>query len=161
MRIRSDHDIPRHNKSSLRKKGVLDSHLPYIKIVRYLMLPGILTYTLAVFRRLDILVRDKMIHDQGDLVLIKHLIAPELIHLSDCDRSGNIISQYQVQVRLDQISRMHLCKSCGVREYFLSHCHSHRYGSSNMIAITDSIYFTRIHPFSQPDKKACGSCRRR
>ena len=138
---------------------MLDPHLPDIEVIRYIVLAGILTHALAVFRGLDILIRDKVIHDKGNLILVKHLITLELIHLLDRYRRGNIISKNQVQVRLDQISRMHFLKSCRMSEYFLSHCHSHRYGSSYVIAITDSIYCTRIHSFSQPPKeceKACG-----
>ena len=130
--VSSDHHIPCDHKAFFRKQCMLDPHLSYIKVIRNIMFPGVLTHALAVFSRLDILIRDKMVHDQCDLIPVKHLVACELIHLLDRNRRCNVIPQHQVQIRLDQISRVHFLQSCSMREYFLSHCHSHKHCSLRM-----------------------------
>ena len=74
------------------------------------MATGKITAAFAVFRRFNILIRYKMIHDKGDLILIKNRLPVHLFHFVYGYWRGNIISQHQIQIRFDQLSRLYLRK---------------------------------------------------
>ena len=86
---------------------------------------GKLPDTLAVLCRLYILVRDKVIHDKRNFILVKYTVILQTIHLSDRNRRRNVIAKYKIELCLDQLSRVNLRKAGCLREYLLSHCHSH------------------------------------
>ena len=88
--VRSDDAVPGHCQAFFREQGVLDSHLSHVKIIGDLLAAGKFPHTLAVLRRLDIFVGDKMIHHQGNLILIKDLLLFQLSHLADGHRGGDI-----------------------------------------------------------------------
>ena len=75
---------------------MLDAHLSHIKIVGDLMLTGKIPAALAVLRGLDVLIGDKMIHDQRDLILVEHTLLIHLLHLVDRHRGRDIIAQHQI-----------------------------------------------------------------
>ena len=104
---------------------MLDPHLSNIKIIGNIMLTGKLTHAFAVFCRLDVFIRNKMIQNQCDLILMKNTIYFHFIHFMNCDRRCDIISEHQIQIRLDQLSRTDRVKSCVRRKNFLCHRHSH------------------------------------
>ena len=88
---------------------MLNSHLSHIKIVGDLMTTGKFTDTFAVFCGFDVFVRDKMIHNQGNFILMKYCPAySAFVHLMDSHRCGDIISQNQIQIGFDELSRFHL-----------------------------------------------------
>ena len=84
--ICADDDISCHRQSFFRKQCMLNSHLSDIKIIGNLMATCKLADTFAVLRRLDILIRNKVIHYQCDLILIKYRIILQLLNLVDCHR---------------------------------------------------------------------------
>ena len=132
MRISSDHHISGHYQTLFRQQRMLDSHLSHIKKVGNLMFGGKFSDTFALLGRLNILIRNKMIHHQSNLILIKHRFFRHFgIHLLDRHRRGNIISQNQIQIRLDQLSCRHLRQSGVSRQDFLRHRHSHFCNSSS------------------------------
>ena len=92
-----------------------------------------------MLRRLNILVGHEMIRHQSYLVLVKYALGRELVHLLDCHGAGDVIAQYQVQIRLDQLARIHLFKPCRSRQNLLRHCHSHIHNHSfpSKISILD------------------------
>ena len=104
---------------------MLYAHLADFEVVRDVVLYRKLTYALAVFGRLDILIGYEMIGNECDLILIEHSVHFHLIHLFDSNGTGDIITEYQIQIRFDQITgsnrrQMRMCS-----QDFLSHCHSH------------------------------------
>ncbi len=125
MRISTDNDISRRNKAAFRQQCVLDAHLSDFEVICDLVFSGEFPYTFAVFRRLDILCRHKMIRNQRDFVLIKYAFFREAVHLADCDRRGYIISKNEVQFRFNQISGTDTGKPRAGSKNLLRHCHSH------------------------------------
>ncbi len=77
----------------------------------------------AVLRRFDIFIRDKVIHHQGDLVLIKNILFCHFIHFMDGHRRCDIISQHQIEISLDELSRLYIGKPGMGSQDFLCHCH--------------------------------------
>ena len=73
---------------------MLNSHVSHIEIIGYLMAAGKLPAALAVLSRLYILVRDKMVHNQGNLILIKYGLSVHLLHLVNGNRRSDVISQH-------------------------------------------------------------------
>ena len=104
---------------------MLDAHLSHVEVIGYLLTTGKFTDAFAVFRGFDVLVRNKMIHNQGDFVLMKYVLSVQLLHLPDSYRCGDIISQNQIQIGLDELSRFYLGKAGVGRKDLLCHCHSH------------------------------------
>ena len=125
MGIRADNYVAGDNQSLFRKQGVFYAHLPDIKIICNLVFVGELSDLLTVLSRFDILVRDKVIHHQGNFVTVKDLLFLESVHLVNGNRRRNIISQYKIQLCLDQLTGLHKIKTRGMRKDLLSHCHSH------------------------------------
>ena len=125
MGIRADDHVSRHGQPFLRQQGVLDAHLSHLKIVRDLVPTGELPDAFAMLRGLDVFIRHKMIRHKSYLVLVEHALCPELVHLLDCHRAGDVIAQHQIQIRFDQLSRLYLVKPCGSGQNLLRHCHSH------------------------------------
>ena len=101
MGIRTDDHVTRHRQTLLRKQCMLDAHLTHFKIIGDLILFRKLADTLAVFRRLDILIGYKVIRHQRNLVLVKHAVHLHFVHFLDCNRAGDVIAKHQIQIRLD------------------------------------------------------------
>ena len=127
MRVSTDDHISGHGKPFFRKKGMLDTHLSYFKIIGDLIAACKLTYTFAMLCGFDIFIRYEMIGNQCDLILIKYTVYLHLVHFLDGNRAGDIISQDQIQLRFDELSSLYLIKSCRCRKDFLCHSHSHLY----------------------------------
>ncbi len=83
MGIRADHNIARYDQALLREQRMLDAHLSDIKEIRDLVLVGKIADALTVFCTLNILIRHEVVHDQGDLLLIKNAFCLKLIHFMD------------------------------------------------------------------------------
>ena len=101
MRVCTDDYISGNSQSFFRKERMLDTHLSYIKIISDVMLARKLSYTFAVLCRLNIFIRNKVIHNKCDLVFVKHFILCHFIHFMNGNGRCDIISQYQIQIRLD------------------------------------------------------------
>ena len=98
MGIRSDHSIPRHYQAFLRKQGMFDSHLSHIKVIGNIVPAGKFTAAFTVLSRFNILVRDKVIHNQSYFLIIKNGLVIHLLHLIDRNRRCDIIAQHQIQI---------------------------------------------------------------
>ena len=137
MGIRSNHDISGHNKPLLGKEGVLNPHLPHIIEMTDLVLTGKFTDTLAVLGGLDVLVGDKMVHDQSDPLPVKDPLRIHVLHDIDRNRRGDIIAQYQVQLSHNQLSRLDMIQTGMRGQDLLRHCHSH--ASISLLPIKTAI----------------------
>ena len=125
MGICTDDHVSGYSKAFFRKQRMLDSHLTHFKIIGNLVAACKFTHTFAVLRRFDIFVRHKMIRYKGDFVFMEHTVHVHFLHLLDGNRARNVVAQYQIQVCLDQLTGLHVIKSCMGRQNFLRHCHSH------------------------------------
>ena len=104
---------------------MLDAHLSHVEVIGYLLTTGEFTDAFAVLCGFDVFIRDKMIHNQGDFILMEYVLLIQLLHLADSYRCGDIISQNQIQIGLDELSRFYLGKAGVRRKDLLCHCHSH------------------------------------
>ena len=126
MRIGTDDHVSGYRQSLFRQKGMLNSHFTHFKVVGYVMFECKFPDTLAMLRTLDILIRYEMIGNQGDLILIEHPVHLHLLHFLYCNGTGNVVSEHQIQIRLDQISGLNPFKSGMSCQDLLRHCHAHK-----------------------------------
>ena len=125
MGIRSDNHVSGNCQSFFRKKRMLDPHFSHLEIVGDLVAVCKLSHAFAVLRRFNILVRDKMIGNEGDLILVKNAVHLHFFHFPDGYRACDIIAKHQIQIRLNELAGFHPVKPRMRRQYFLGHCHSH------------------------------------
>ena len=98
MGIRTDGQLPCGNQTLLRDQGMLNTHVSHIIVVLQSMLLGKVSANLSTLCRGNILVRHKVIHNKDYLLLIKYALSVNLIQLTNCHRSGDIISVYQIHL---------------------------------------------------------------
>ena len=125
MRIRTDDDVSRHRQPFFRQERMLDTHFTYFEIIGNLISIGKFPHTFAVLRRLDILVRHEMVRYKSNLIFIKYALCIHLLHFFDGHRTCNIVAQYKIQIRFDQLSCLYPVKPCMGSQNLLCHCHSH------------------------------------
>ena len=106
---------------------MLDTHLADIVEMAYAVRTGKPSAGLALLGCLDVLVGDKVVKHDRDLVLVKHGIKSGLFELVDRDRRRDIVAEYNVQLCADQLTGSYLVKPCMGGKDLLSHGHSHRY----------------------------------
>ena len=120
----ADDHIASYRQAFLRKKGMLDSHLSYIKIIGNIVTTGTIRDTFAVFCRLDIFIWNKMIHNKCNFYLyqIQYLRSSYPSHGLQI---GEVISFPRTRSSCASIS----CPASTIqarmsRQNLLSHCHS-------------------------------------
>ncbi len=124
---------------------MLDSHLSDLKIVGDLIAAGKFPHTFTMFRRLNIFIRHKMIGYKRNLVLMKYTVHVHFIKFMDCHRTCDIITEDQIQVRLNQLPRLHIVKACMCGKNLLRHRHSHMYNPAFLsipLFLNQSDFFT-------------------
>ena len=125
MRVCADNAVAACNDALLGKERMLDTHIADIKIVcnalKFCKFPNLL----AVFCRLNILVRCKVIHNKRNSCFIEYCFFVKLVHLVDSNRRSNIVSKHHIEICLYQLTRHNAVKPCVGSQYFLSHSHSH------------------------------------
>ena len=102
-RVCADHAVARSHQALFGKEGVLDSHITDIKVIFDVVLLCKGAALLALLRCLDILIRCKVIHYQGNFILVEDLVKSCFVKFIDGDRGGDIISQNQIQLRLKDV----------------------------------------------------------
>ena len=80
---------------------------------------------LCALRTRDILIRNEVVHDQYNLLLVEHVLLIQLLHLADRHRRRDIVAMNEVELRHDQLPRAHRLQSCMLRQNLLAHRHSH------------------------------------
>ena len=96
MRITADDDFSGSDKSLLGKKRMFDAHASGVIKISDIMLHGKTTKLCAEFGGLDILARNRMVQHKDDFIRVKNVCQTGFFKFSDCDRGGNIVSQYQI-----------------------------------------------------------------
>ena len=125
MGVCADDNIACHGQTFFGKQGVLDTHFAYFKIVGDFVSSGKFSYAFAVFCGFDILIGYKMIGNQGNFILVEYAVHLHFFHFLNSNRTGNVVAQHQVQIRLYQLTGFYLVKACMSRQNFLCHGHSH------------------------------------
>ena len=125
MGIRSDHYISGYHKAFFRKNRMLDSHFAHFKVIGNLIAVSKFPHAFAVLCGFNILVGDKVIRHKGDFIFIKNAIHLHLFHFLNRNRTGNIISKHQIQIRLNQLARFYFFQACMGCQNLLCHCHTH------------------------------------
>ena len=128
MAVRADNAFAGSRKSLFRDKRVLYAHIPYIEVVFYVIFPCECTALLCKGRRLYILVRCEVIHNESDAVSVEYAVEPVLLKFVYRDGSGYIVSKHQIELCAYQLSRSYTFKTGGTGKYFLSNSHICSFG---------------------------------
>lgn len=123
--VRADHQIARADQTLFGQERVFDAHLTDVKEVFDVLSGGKFSRRLALLRRLDVLVGGKMIHDEGDFIAASHAGGARLVELFDRYGSGNIVGEYHVEARVDELPRFYAVEPRVESEDLLRHRHSH------------------------------------
>ena len=125
MAIGSDDEVSCGHDSLLGKEGVFDAHAAHIEEVDDIVLFGKLLAYFALLGALDIFVRSEVVEDQGYLFAVEHLVHVRLFKFANGDRSGDIVCERKIDIRLYELARFHRFKP-GVRgKNLLRHGHFH------------------------------------
>jgi len=106
VRICADHDVPGQHQTLLGQEGMLDPHPPDLKVVRDPIVMRELAHCLALLRRLDVLVRSKVIRYERDALAIKNVVDADLGELLNGDRRRDVVRQHHVHPRVDEFSHV-------------------------------------------------------
>ena len=106
---------------------MLNAHLTDVEEVHDLMFIAEIAALLTLDRGRDILVRYKVVEDDGDLFFVEDVFYTKLLKLADRHRGRNVVAQYPVQLRHHQLARHYMVETGMRRQNLLGHCHSHRF----------------------------------
>ena len=140
MRIRTDYEITCRNESFFGKNRVLNAHIAHVKIIFDFHVSRKFTAHFTLCRRFDILIGSKMIHYHCDLFFIKNFGNPKLFELPYGNGRGYIVSEYQIQIRKNQLTGGNAFKSRVLCQNLLSHCHAHIFSVSPAFWIFASAF---------------------
>ncbi len=125
MAVRAYDQITRHDNSLFRKQRVFHSHFSGIVEMGKFLFFGKIPQNFCLHRRGNIFVRHKMIRNKYDSAFIKHCFRAAFIKLPDGNRCGDIISQSNIHLCIDQITRLHMIQACMSGKNFFRYGHSH------------------------------------
>ena len=129
MGIRADAQAARSDQTFFGQQGMLDAHHADVHEILDVVLAGEGPGLLDQRRRLDVLVGGKMIHDHGDLGVVKHRGRAVFLEHIDGDGRGDVVAEHHIQLGVDQLTCLYLIQTRVCREDFLGHCHTHSYHS--------------------------------
>jgi len=123
--VRADDELTGSGQTFFREQRMLDAHCADVEEVDDIVLLGELAALEALLGGLDVLIRCKMVHYERDLGVVEHLVEARLLHLSDGNRTGDIVCQREIYVCLDQLTCRYAFQTRVLREDLLRHCHTH------------------------------------
>ena len=123
MRVSAYNRLTGGNKSLFGKQGVFYSHLANVIVILYRKALCEHTALLTLLCRLDILIRSKMVHYKGYLFVIKNRFKSVLFELVYSYGRRDIVTQYHIKLRHNELTCSHRFKPCVRRQYLLCHCH--------------------------------------
>ena len=113
------------DKTDFGQKRVLDAHHADVHEVFDVVLVREGAGLLNERRRLDVLVRRKVVHDHRDLCVVENRGRAVLLENVDRDRRGNVVAENHVELGVDQLTSLDFFEPRVSREDFLGHCHTH------------------------------------
>ena len=133
--VRTDHSITGDNESFFRQKCMLNAHLSNVVEMRNILLAAEITAHHALLCSLDVLVRSKVIHYHGHLLLVKNALLAHLVECLDGNRRGNIIAKHEIQIHQHELSSLDLVETGVCSEDLLCHGHTHVLQSFRVLKI--------------------------
>lgn len=109
---------------------MLHAHLAHVEEVDDAVSAGELPALLGLLGALDVLVGDEVIQNDVHPGLVENIAKARLFKLVDGHRSGDVVAQDNIKVRLDQLSRLDVLLAAVGSQDFLCHSHSHGYCAS-------------------------------
>jgi len=123
--IRADDAVAGTDDALFRQQRVFDTDTADVIIMQDVVFICEIAHQTALLRRLDILVRRKMIHRQRDAAAVKHMIRPGAFKFIDRNGSGDVVSVNDIKLCLDQLAGLYFTQTRVRSKDFLCHCHSH------------------------------------
>ena len=111
--------IARADKTLFGQEGVFDAHSADVEEVFHAVLVRKAAHRLDLFRRLDVLVRGEVVHDHADFRRAFYAGKARLFKFFDCDGRGDVVAEHHVQLRIDELTRLHAFEPRMVREDLL------------------------------------------
>ena len=128
--VGADDAVSGGDDALLRQEGVLHAHLAHVEEVDDAVSAGELPALLGLLGALDVLVGDEVIQNDVHPGLVENIAKARLFKLVDGHRSGDVVAQDNIKVRLDQLSRLDVLLAAVGSQDFLCHSHSHGYCAS-------------------------------
>lgn len=112
-----DNQIARAHDALFGQQRVLDAHATDLVVMRDALLTGEIAHLLGLLGAFDVLVRNVVIGNQGDLGGIEHLLHADLLEILNGDRRRDVVGKHQIEIALDQLPRLDFVKPrmCGPR----------------------------------------------
>ena len=95
-------EIPGTHDPLLREERMLDPRFADIVIVGEPLFEGEVPHELALLGRSDVLVRGEVVRDEDYLLAVEHLASPRLPECIDGDRRRDVVSEGDIDPRIDQ-----------------------------------------------------------
>ena len=133
MAVRADDAVAGTDQALFRQNRMLDAHTADVKEILDVVLVGKAAHPLDLLGRLDVLVRGEMVHHQRHPAFVEHPAGTAALKLVDRHRRGDVVAEAQIELRLDQLPRLHL-RQAGVRRQDLL-CHGHTHSSVSSLSL--------------------------
>ena len=130
VRVCTDNNVTGNDQSFFRKQGMFDTHLTNVIEVGNLLFAAEIAAHFTLCGSLDVLVRGKVIHDHGHLVLIENVVLVQLVEFPNCNGGSDVVAQYPIQIDQDQLTGFDRIQAGVCSKDLLCHCHTHRVSSS-------------------------------
>ena len=125
MAVGTDDTVARGYDALFGQQRMLDTHLTHIVEVEDVVFVSKLAALLGLGGALDILVGYKVVQHDVDAGAVKHRVKTGLLKLVDSYRGGDVVTQHDVELGVDELARGHGCFSAMRGQDLLCHGHSH------------------------------------
>ena len=125
MRVRADNDVPRHYQALFGEQGVFDTHTTYVVEMGYLVFVTKVAAHFALYRRLDVFVGGKVVHDHRYFILIEYLFRADTVEFAYRYGRSNVVAEHSIHVHEHELPCLYFIQPCVRRKDFLRHCHCH------------------------------------
>ncbi len=119
MTVRSDDEIARADQPFLGQERMFDTHFADVEEIFHALRFCERAATFALFRALDVLVRDEVIHNERDLAFVENLAAAVGFDLFYSHGRGDVVSENEIEFRRDELTRDYGFEPRVRRQYFL------------------------------------------
>ena len=126
----ADDNVTGNDQSFFRQQSVFDAHLSHVVEVGDLLFAAEITAHFTLGSCLDVLVRSKVIHDHGHLILVENIVLVQFVELPDRNRGSDIVAQHTIQIDQDQLTGFNRIQTGVCGKDLLCHCHTHGVSSS-------------------------------
>ena len=130
MGVCADDNVTGNDQSFFRQQSVFDAHLSHVVEVGDLLFAAEITAHFTLGSCLDVLVRSKVIHDHGHLILVENIVLVQFVELPDRNRGSDIVAQHTIQIDQDQLTGFNRIQTGVCGKDLLCHCHTHGVSSS-------------------------------